>query len=143
MVPRFSLPWKRTLDVHASCGAHASGLGAESMGTANTRREKSLLINRMTYARKHISRNGKKKKEKKSYILVWKYIPMQLGKWESGEVSWILISRFTSIAIAHSDYKYIDISNYPTAQTAKSERGAQRPKGTSVPIELHGPKTKS
>ena len=42
-----------------SCGAHASGLGAESMGTANTRREKSLLMNRMTYARKQISRNGK------------------------------------------------------------------------------------
>lgn len=59
MAPRFSLPWKRTLEVHASCGAHASGLGAESMGTANTRREKSLLMNRMTYARKQISRNGK------------------------------------------------------------------------------------
>ena len=52
MAPRFSLPWKRTLEVHESCGAHASGLGAESMGTANTRREKSLLMNRMTYARK-------------------------------------------------------------------------------------------
>ena len=25
MAPRFSLPWKRTLEVHASCGAHASG----------------------------------------------------------------------------------------------------------------------
>ena len=59
MAPRFSLPLKRTLEVHASCGAHASGLGAESMGTANTRREKSLLMNRMTYARKQISRNGK------------------------------------------------------------------------------------
>ena len=35
------------------------GLGAESMGTANTRREKSLLMKRMTYARKKISRNGK------------------------------------------------------------------------------------
>ena len=33
--------------------------GAESMGTANTRREKSLLMNRMTYARKQIYRNGK------------------------------------------------------------------------------------
>ena len=52
MAPRFSVPWKRALEVHASCGAHASGLGAESMGTANTRREKSLLMNRMTYARK-------------------------------------------------------------------------------------------
>ena len=50
MAPRFSLPWKRTLEVHESCGAHASGLGAESMGTANTRREISLLMNRMTYA---------------------------------------------------------------------------------------------
>ena len=40
-------------------GGHASGLGAESMGTANTRREKSLLMNRMTYARKQISRNEK------------------------------------------------------------------------------------
>ena len=39
MAPRFSLPLKRTLEVHESCGAHASGLGAESMGTANTRRE--------------------------------------------------------------------------------------------------------
>ena len=55
----FLVPWKRTQEVHASCGAHASGLGAESMGTANTRREKSLLMNRMTYARKQISRNGK------------------------------------------------------------------------------------
>ena len=54
MAPRFSLPLKRTLEVHASCGAHASGLGAESMGTANTRREKSLLMNRMTYTRKQI-----------------------------------------------------------------------------------------
>ena len=48
-----------------SCGAHASGLGAESMSTANTRREISLLMNRMTYARKQISRkekgNGKSK----------------------------------------------------------------------------------
>ena len=51
MAPRFLVPWKRALEVHASCGAHASGLGAESMGTANTRREKSLLMNRMTYAR--------------------------------------------------------------------------------------------
>ncbi len=59
MAPRFSLPLKRTLEVHESCGAHASGLGAESMGTANTRREKSLLMNRMTYARKQIYRNGK------------------------------------------------------------------------------------
>ena len=40
MAPRFSLPLKRTLEVHASCGAHASGLGAESMGAAITRREK-------------------------------------------------------------------------------------------------------
>ena len=59
MAPRFSLPLKRTLEVHASCGAHALGLGAESMGTANTRREKSLLMNRMAYARKKISRNEK------------------------------------------------------------------------------------
>ena len=40
-------------------GRGASGLGAESMGKANTRREKSLLMNRMTYARKQISRNEK------------------------------------------------------------------------------------
>ena len=59
MAPRFSLPLKRALEVHESHGAHASGLGAESMGTANTRREKSLLMNRMTYARKQIYRNGK------------------------------------------------------------------------------------
>ena len=59
MAPRFLVPWKRTIEVHASCGAHASGLGAESMGTANTRREKSLLMNQMAYARKQISRNGK------------------------------------------------------------------------------------
>ena len=61
MAPRFSLLLKRTLE---SCGAHASGLGAESMGTANTRREKSLLMNLMTNARKQMSRNGKKKWEK-------------------------------------------------------------------------------
>ena len=48
MAPRFSLPWKRTLEVHESCGAHASGLGAESMGTAKARCEKSLLVNRTT-----------------------------------------------------------------------------------------------
>ena len=59
MAPRFSLPLKRTLEVHESCGAHASGLGAESMSTANTRRYKSLLMNRMTYATKQIYRNGK------------------------------------------------------------------------------------
>ena len=59
MAPRFSLPLKRTLEVHESRGAHSSGLGAESMGTANTRREKSLLMKRMTYARKQIYRNGK------------------------------------------------------------------------------------
>ena len=87
MAPRFLVPWKRTLEVHASCGAHASGLGAESMGTANTRREKSLLMNRMAYARKQISRNEKRTGKRKSYILVWKYIPIQRGKWESREVS--------------------------------------------------------
>ena len=68
MAPRFLVPWKRTLEVHESCGAHASGLGAESMGTANTRREKSLLMNRMAYARKQISRNGKRKWEKESQV---------------------------------------------------------------------------
>ena len=65
MAPRFSLPLKRTREVHESCGAHASGLGAESMGTANTRREKSLLMNRMTYARKQISRDEKGKGKRK------------------------------------------------------------------------------
>ena len=50
--------------MHESCDAHASGLEAESMGKANTRREESLLMNRMTYARKQISRNGKRKWEK-------------------------------------------------------------------------------
>ena len=52
MAPRFSLPWKRTLEMQESFGAHASGLGAESNGTATTRREKSLLMNRLAYARK-------------------------------------------------------------------------------------------
>ena len=33
MAPRFSLPLKRALEVHESCGAHASGLRAESTGT--------------------------------------------------------------------------------------------------------------
>ena len=46
MAPRFS---KQTQEVHGSCGAHASGLVAKSTETANTRREKSLLMNRMTY----------------------------------------------------------------------------------------------
>ena len=67
MAPRFSLPLKRTLEVNESCGAHASGLGTEGMGAANTRREKSLLINRMTYARKQKSRNGKRKWEKRKW----------------------------------------------------------------------------
>ena len=66
MAPRFSLPLKRTLEVHELCGARASGLGAESMGTANTRREKSLLMNRMAYARKQISRNEKGNGKRKS-----------------------------------------------------------------------------
>ena len=66
MAPRFSLPLKRTLEAYESCGAHASGLGADSMGTANTRREKSLLMNRMTYARKQISRNKKGNGKRKS-----------------------------------------------------------------------------
>ena len=87
MAPRFSLPLKRTLEVHESCGAHASDLGAESMGTANTRREISLLMNRMTYARTQISINEKGNGKRKSCTLVWKYIPIQRGKWESREVS--------------------------------------------------------
>ena len=87
MAPRFSLPLKRTLEVHESCGAHASGLGAESMGTANTRREKSLLMNRMTYARTQISGNGKKKWEKEIVNFSGKYISNTCGKWESMEVT--------------------------------------------------------
>ena len=55
MAPRFSLPLKRALEVHDSRGAYASGLGAECTGTANKRREKSLLMNRMAYARTQIS----------------------------------------------------------------------------------------
>ena len=35
MAPRFSLPMNQTLEVHESCGADASGLEAESTGTAN------------------------------------------------------------------------------------------------------------
>ena len=67
MAPRFSVPWKRTLEVHASCGAHASGLGAESMGTANTRREKSLLMNRMTFTRKQKFQEIKKEIGKENH----------------------------------------------------------------------------
>ena len=66
MAPRFLLPLKRPLEVHESCGAYASGLGAESMGTANTQREKSLLMDRIAYARTKISRNGKRKWEKEN-----------------------------------------------------------------------------
>ena len=73
----------RALEVHESCGAHASGLGAESMGTANTRREKSLLMNRMTYARKQISRNGKKKWEKE--IVHFSLEIYSNTTWEVGE----------------------------------------------------------
>ena len=68
MAPRFSLPLKRTLEVNESCGAHASGLGTESMGAANTRREKSLLINRMTYARKQKIKKWKKEMGKKEMV---------------------------------------------------------------------------
>ena len=60
MAPRFSLPLKRPRGVHESCGAHASGSGAERIGTTNARREKSLLMNRMAHARTQTSRNGKK-----------------------------------------------------------------------------------
>ena len=66
MAPRFSLPLKRTLEVHESCGAHASGLGAESMGTANTRRERGLLMNRMTFARKQKFQEMKKEMGKEN-----------------------------------------------------------------------------
>ena len=83
MAPRFSLPLRRTLEVHASCGAHASGLGAESMGTANTRREKSLLMNRVTYARKQISRNRKRKWEKE--IVHFSLEIYSNTTWEVGE----------------------------------------------------------
>ena len=83
MAPRFLVPWKRTLEVHEPCGAHASGLGVERMGTANTRREKSLLMNRMTYARKQISRNGKKKWEKE--IVHFSLEIYSNTTWEVGE----------------------------------------------------------
>jgi hypothetical protein len=83
--------------VHESCGAHASGLGAESTSTANTRREISLLMNRMTYSRKQIYRNENGNGKRKSRNLVREYIPIQRGKWESREVSYISISRLTSI----------------------------------------------
>ena len=83
MAPRFSLPLKRTLEVHESCGVYASGLGAEIMGMANTRREKSLLMNRMTYARKQISRNGKKKWEKE--IVHFSLEIYSNTTWEVGE----------------------------------------------------------
>ena len=83
MAPRFSLPWKLTLEVHESCGAHASGLGAESTGTANTRREKSLLMNRMAHVRKQISRNGKGKWEKE--IVNFSLEICSNATWEVGE----------------------------------------------------------
>ena len=83
MAPRFSLPMKRALEVHKSCGVHASGLGAESMGTANIRREKSLLIKRMTYSRKQISRNGKRKLEKE--IVNFSLEIYSNTTWEVGE----------------------------------------------------------
>ena len=83
MAPRFSLPWKRTLEVHESCGAHASGLGVESLGTANTWREKSLLMNRVTYARKQISRNRKRKWEKE--IVHFSLEIYSNTTWEVGE----------------------------------------------------------
>ena len=70
MAPRFMLPLQRTQEVQESCGARASGLGAESTGTAKTRRKKSLLMNRMTHARKQRSRNGKRKWEKNIVNLV-------------------------------------------------------------------------
>jgi hypothetical protein len=60
-----------------------TGLGAESMDTANTRREKSLLMNRMTYARKQISRNGKKKWEKE--IVHFSLEIYSNAAWEVGE----------------------------------------------------------
>ena len=81
--PRFSLPWKRSLELHESCGAHVSGLGTESMGTANTRREKSLLMNRMAYATKQISRNGKRKWEKE--IVNFSLEIYSNKTWEVGE----------------------------------------------------------
>ena len=81
--PSLLVAVQRTLEVHESCGAHALVLGAESMGTANTRREKSLPMNRMTSARKQISRNRKKKWEKEIvYFSLEKY---SNTTWEVGE----------------------------------------------------------
>ena len=64
MAPRFSLPLKRTLEVHESRGAHASGLGAESMSTANTRREKKPADESNDLCEKTNIKNMKKEMEK-------------------------------------------------------------------------------
>ena len=44
MAPRFSLPLKRTLEVHESLGAYASGLGAESKGTDSARAKPGAFV---------------------------------------------------------------------------------------------------
>ena len=64
MAPRFSLPLKRALEVHESRGAHASGLGAESMSTANTRREKKPADESNDLCEKTNTKKGKRKWEK-------------------------------------------------------------------------------
>ena len=88
MGPRFSLSFKRTLEVHESCGARASGLGAESIGTANTRREKSLLVNRMTYARTKISRNES-------------HPPRRWSVWPSGRLLELVLACWRRLALAY------------------------------------------
>ena len=51
------------------------------MGTANTRREKSLLVNRMAYERKLISRNAKRKREKVNFEFKGMYILQCIQLW--------------------------------------------------------------
>ena len=58
-------------------------LDIEIQGTLPRDREKSLLMNRMTYARKKISRNGKKKWEKE--ILYFSLEIYSNKTWEVGE----------------------------------------------------------
>ena len=76
------------------------------MGTANKRREKSLLMKRMAYARKQISGNGKKKWEKE--IVHFSLEIYSNTTWEVGEQGSFL------------DFLIRVYIHYSTAQTGES-----------------------
>ena len=73
-----------------SCGAHVSGLGAESRARRTNDVRNSFRVNRMAYARRQIRRNGKKGKRKRGIVgpldISLKHVSVKFCNWESREV---------------------------------------------------------